>query len=106
MINTVSWHVILDCGKELHGKDIGSYANIKHRADIFALYVITGAGKVFAERRPGNQKPVYDFYVHMAITEGGNVEKHYKLITIYPDCKFIKHVFEDGRSYTEVERWR
>jgi len=94
-----AWNVILACGNELHGRDYGSYAMIKHRNDIIDLYVNTGAGKVFAPKhqgRPGR----FDFYVHVAMEED-RTERIWKLITKYQDHWLVRYVLPDGRNWTE-----
>ena len=96
-----AWNVKLSCGREIHGSDIGSFANIKHRDDIVDLYVNTGAGKVHAPIRNGIKPLAFDFFVHVSIESNGSQKKHWKLVSIYPDCKIINHVFPDGRSRME-----
>lgn len=102
-ITTRSWHATLECGNELNGAEYGSFASVKHRPDIIDVYVITGAGKVHAARRPGMKPMAFDFYVHVAvdIEPGSPAAKHYKLITRYPGHALIRHVWPDGRNYTE-----
>lgn len=101
-ISITSWHVILPCGRELHGRELGSFRNIKHRK-LLDLYVVTGAGKVFAERSRERRPIGFDFFVHVIMEEGGKVEKSWKLITIYDDRKIIKHVLPDGRNWMEAQ---
>lgn len=97
-----AWHVRLACGKELHGRDIGSFANVKHRHDIIDLWVDTGAGKIYAARDNNLKHIGFDFYVHVSMEDTGIIGQIWKLITIYPDHKLIKYVAPDGRNYTEL----
>ena len=101
MITTHDWHCRLTCGKELHGKDIGSFANVKNRTDILDLWVETGAGRVYAHRRQGMKHSAFDFYVHVAVEENGKAGKHFKLVTIYAGEKLIRHVTAKGNNYIE-----
>jgi hypothetical protein len=102
-VSTTSWHVRLACGKELHGSEIGSFANVKHRSDITDLWVITGAGERHALKHDGIKPSGFDFYVHVAVVLNGfgKPEKHWKLITLYPDHNLIRHVAADGRTRNE-----
>ena len=102
-VSTTSWHVKLACGKELHGSEIGTFANVKYREDIVDLWVETGAGKVHAiKRKDADDGRIYDFYVHIVAVDGVVKEKYFKLITIYPDRMFTKYVHADGRYNVEM----
>ncbi len=101
-VSTRSWHVCLVCGRELHGREMGSFAQVKHRRDILDLWVETRKGRVYAERSMQERPLGFDFYVHIAVDEDGRPEKHWKLITLYRGGrKVIKHVLPDGRAWTE-----
>jgi hypothetical protein len=94
-----AWNVVLKCGRELHGKEIGSFREVKDRPDIVDLYVMTGAGKVHAPRHEG--RPIrFDFFLHVALEEG-RTGQEWKLVSIYPDHKLIRHVLPDGRNRVE-----
>ncbi|MEW6485787.1 MAG: hypothetical protein AB1423_14440 [Pseudomonadota bacterium] len=102
-VSTTSWHVRLADGSELHGSDVGSFAEIKYRRDIVDLWVITRAGERHALQHEGIKPKGFDFYVHVAValTGNGKQEKHWKLVTLYPDHTLIRHVSADGSSRTE-----
>ena len=100
-VSTLSWHVRFTCGRELHGRQAGSFSDIKKRRDILDLWVETEAGKVYAERKSGSLG--FDFYVHIAMEERGVVEKHFKLITLYKDKAVVKHVQRNGKVVVKTE---
>jgi hypothetical protein len=102
-ITTHSWHIRLTCGKELHGSEMGSFANVKNRTDIADLWVVTGAGEKHALKHAGRQPSGFDFYVHVSVSLNGDgtPEKHWKLIAIYPDHKLVRHIAADGRNRLE-----
>jgi hypothetical protein len=95
-----AWNVVLKCGKELRGRDLGSYREVKDRPDIVDLYVITGAGKIRAARYEGRPPVRFDFFLHVAIEEGEKMQ-HWKLVSVYPDHKLIRHVLPNGRNFVE-----
>lgn len=98
-----SWGVRLACGKEVRGKDMGSFSYMKNRTDILDLWVDTGAGRIYAARHNNFKHIGFDFYVHVIMEENNITNKIYKLITIYPDHRLIKYVMPDGRNWVEKE---
>jgi hypothetical protein len=87
----------------MHGSEIGSFAVVKNRKDIIDLWVITGAGEKHALKHAGKRPAGFDFYVHnsVALNGSGTPEKHWKLITLYPDHQLIRHIAADGRNRLE-----
>jgi hypothetical protein len=104
-INTLAWCVLLECGQVLKGIEKGSFRNVKNREDIVDLWVHTDVGTVYAFQN-GTDPVKFDFFVHVTVPDMNkpdDVQKHFKLVTIYPDKTFIKHVFPYNNTLDFVE---
>ena len=104
-----AWGCIHACGKTVFGCDAGSFREYaKGRSDIVEVFIVTPKGRVPSARSSAGIPAGFAVKVHLAAEAFGGgpqiVDRYWKLITVYPDKKLIKHIRPDGSSRVEVEK--
>jgi len=102
-----AWGCIHRCGKTVLGSTAGTFREYaKGRSDIVEVFIVTPKGRVPSARSSAGIPTGFEVKVHLAAEAFGGgpqiVARYWKLITLYPDRKLIKHIRPDGSARVEV----
>ena len=105
-----AWGCIHRCGKTVFGAQAGSFREYAKDpgSDIVEVFIVTPKGRIPSARSSSGIPEGFEVKVHLAAEAFGGgpqiVDRYWKLITLYPDKKLIKHIRPDGSSRVEVEK--